>query len=1008
MLFSLLLVALALLSVTGVGAVLSSVRFLFHNPPFFAFVLLALCILAPSHDGHACEQLDKSGRLLPCYPHPGSKRTGQMCRSVERRHALRQLWRQVERPLGKLLNPVLVGVQEIWARVSGLYKYLRDGTPIFLSAALSIARAASTSTEVQRGVLVVCLACLADYLVRYVFVPEVTVLLVFVGAGWTFRKPLREYLMSTGPVLSYLDCYNKLKAQPKRATRKGNKTECLALMKHQKVRVHEPAAARHSQPTKFSDERTTISGKACASPVSQPDPTSTSQARGSGRRAFAPSATPIQFATSEKRKKSMRTPKAKAAAPAEATGTHESRRKITIQKPKDEPIGKPATSATIPNSELAHQKVTTRVLVSSYSAGELVAAIKERGVVPTTKITPDSPRAKSTTPSQTPSISTIPASIIIDCRSEAEAAGEHMDEEKSRDCMAPGIAPEVEASGLKARPEHATEDDTKQASKNVVPEEGGVSTAETTIAPVPQTNSVDVLRMPIPAIPSVLPVSEDPSQAGSTSSCTDRVASTEQLVHISDENQSPPRSLSAQVISEAIEAPTPVDAQVIAGTPAECSHYINTLVNPSQPEASVTTAPSGNSPKQASPKRKKILKSPSRSTSSRVSRLYAPIPRSQAKNTILATRLKEKRRMLRKAKLGRRSKRLVAAAVLPSVGSTESSVVALVQPLPAAVPEMSMPAPLPMELEPAGNTAVSMEVCQQPAATPSETAAIEPVMDASPSPMDELMPPAESSPAVYLPAVEPPLTAIAQPIPPAPVTIASRAVAPPSELAPLPAIVPRTLLSIPCKPVNPVSFFKPYKPAQVPRSVYSSIVGLSGAAACEDAPQATTTAPLPVPTTRGLSHIRQYTPVPVPRPVASPFVGPSWAGAGHVPAPKPVPTKPAPTLKTGPTIIHNPAEDKLIAAFKQSSGPKKPSKLTETDFDYKLVVAPSTCRQLGRVETKKNAGPRKNVVYSVDAQGKNRVTAGEVGREVYVYKWNLDLGTPGVKMRAPEELWKAL
>ncbi|KAG8679380.1 hypothetical protein FRC08_017014, partial [Ceratobasidium sp. 394] len=116
----------ALLSVTGAGVVLNSVRFLLNNPPLFAFILLVLCVLAPCNDGHACEQLDESGRLLPCYPLPRSKYVGQMCRAAERRRVLRRLWREVHYVLDKFSNPVSTRIQGIWPWVSYLSKSLRD------------------------------------------------------------------------------------------------------------------------------------------------------------------------------------------------------------------------------------------------------------------------------------------------------------------------------------------------------------------------------------------------------------------------------------------------------------------------------------------------------------------------------------------------------------------------------------------------------------------------------------------------------------------------------------------------------------------------------------------------------------------------------------------------------------------------------------------------------------------------------------------------------------------
>ncbi|KAG9121953.1 hypothetical protein FRC07_001859 [Ceratobasidium sp. 392] len=111
----------------------------------------------------------------------------------------------------------------------------------------------------------------------------------------------------------------------------------------------------------------------------------------------------------------------------------------------------------------------------------------------------------------------------------------------------------------------------------------------------------------------------------------------------------------------------------------------------------------------------------------------------------------------------------------------------------------------------------------------------------------------------------------------------------------------------------------------------------------------------------------------------------------------------------GPSVNHIPMKKELLAAYKETFGAKQSSTGTEADLDLGLAAAPAApgaCRQLGRVEAKKTVAPKKNVRYTTDAQGKQQVTAGEVKKEEYVYKWSLDLGMPGVKMRAPKELWE--
>ncbi|KAG9079792.1 hypothetical protein FRC06_007463, partial [Ceratobasidium sp. 370] len=764
--------AVALLSLVGVGAVSGSVRFLLDNPPLFAFTVLVLCILAPSHDGHACEQLDESGRLLPCYPRPDSKYVGQMCRAAERRRFMRRLWRKVEYVLGKFLGPLSTGVQEVWPWVSHLCKHLRDGAPVFLEAALPVARAAYASTEARRVVLAVCVACFADYLVRYAFVPEVAALLVSACVGYARILGVLEscLLNERSKVLSYLDCYNQLTAQPERGTRKGNKTACLAFVKHQK---HESATTR--QPTNIANGRATASDKAHTSPALRSYPTSTNEIHKSKRRAVVSAPAPIQSTTDEKRKKLKRAPKAKVAA---LPGAHESRHKITNQKPKDELVGKSATCITIPNSEPPYEKTLAKTPASPKCTSKGAVAENVQDVARTSKATVDPPQIKPVALSYIPNTSSNPATspiIISDRCSETKASQpKGVDQNKvEENPTASSAALEIKASESNAIHENATRDDAKQANKNISFERGA-SVAAVAIVSVPQTNSVGGSCVRIPTVPSIPPISKGPSQAEPTLSTTDKVTSAEQPVRAPDEIQSQPQPLSSEFgISQATRAPTPA----ITDAPPESGHSICAPTNSSRPGAPVATMPGGKSPRRASPKRKNVPKSSSHSTS-RVLRLYAPIPRFQVKNMVLTARLKKKH-ALKKAKLGRQSKRLAAAAAPPR--SMMSGVATQVQPPPTAVPGASMPATFPLGLGPAGNTA--MEVCKQ-------SAAIGSAMNASLDPMDAPMSLAESGPVVDLPVVESPLPTFAQPTLLAPIAVASQVVVSSKELAPLPAIAP--------------------------------------------------------------------------------------------------------------------------------------------------------------------------------------------------------------------------
>ncbi|KAG9079637.1 hypothetical protein FS749_008344 [Ceratobasidium sp. UAMH 11750] len=246
--------------------------------------------------------------------------------------------------------------------------------------------------------------------------------------------------------------------------------------------------------------------------------------------------------------------------------------------------------------------------------------------------------------------------------------------------------------------------DSKPVKENIEHEGKSVFT-EATIAPVSQANSFGASNAPVPTLPPTPPVSEDSSQAESTPSTTCNVDSAEQQAHVSDEPQLQSRSLSTDSATvKETRVPTSLeDAPTASGTPAASCRSTNAPTNSNQSEAPVTTTLSGQSLKLTTPKRQKILKSPSRSTSSRVLRLYASNPRFQIKDAVRAAQLKKKKCASKKAKLSRRSKRPATAAV-PPVVSTEPSVAAPVQPPPAAVSET--PAPLSEGLGLAGTTAM--------------------------------------------------------------------------------------------------------------------------------------------------------------------------------------------------------------------------------------------------------------------------------------------------------------
>ncbi|KAG8734486.1 hypothetical protein FRC12_018515 [Ceratobasidium sp. 428] len=342
-----------------------------------------------------------------------------------------------------------------------------------------------------------------------------------------------------------------------------------------------------------------------------------------------------------------------------------------------------------------------------------------------------------------------------------------------------------------------------------------------------------------------------------------------------------------------------------------------------------------------------MLKSLSHAASGRAMRLYAPVPCFQVKDMTLGTRVGraelKKKRAAKKAKLARRSMRLAVKAQ----GTAPVCPAASIEPS-ATTTAQSQPPVVPETLTPEPAEA-EMDVCQPPSTESFGGSTIVCTND-GPSPVDQTMSPVEVSPEMRPQAAEPPVAA------PCSITPNPQATAPCKK----PAAAPRAPLSIPCKPVDGASFFRSYKPSPRPSPP-------SGTSQSSEPNVRLARAQVPALT------------VPI-----STAAGPSAS---------------APT----------PMERELLAAYKEAFGPSRSGMRTESDLDLGLAIAPMTsgaCRQLGRVEEKRKEVPRKNVVYTWDAQGKKRIVAGEVKKGEYVYKWNLDLGTPGVMMRAPKELWE--
>ncbi|KAG8687731.1 hypothetical protein FRC09_013324, partial [Ceratobasidium sp. 395] len=251
MFYLLVLVTLfCLLSMTGASIVSSTVLFLLHYPPILAILILALCVVVPSDDGHACERLDQFGRLMPCYPEPGvfeeSKYVGRMCRAAERRRALRRLWRDVVyfgSKLGRLVRHV---VSFVSALVRGMYKYSRDGVlwlaPILASAVIRVVFALCASSLARYVATKVCVGCIGWYLlvslVAGLLLEEhempgldrvIGWLLLGVMAAWTFDCPAWADMKASGKVSELLagiraemDAYEaSVRASGRRSKRAG-------------------------------------------------------------------------------------------------------------------------------------------------------------------------------------------------------------------------------------------------------------------------------------------------------------------------------------------------------------------------------------------------------------------------------------------------------------------------------------------------------------------------------------------------------------------------------------------------------------------------------------------------------------------------------------------------------------------------------------------------------------------------------------------------------------------
>ncbi|KAG8769136.1 hypothetical protein FRC12_005147 [Ceratobasidium sp. 428] len=961
MFYLLVLVTFAgLLSVTGVSVVSSTVLFLLSYPPILAILVLTLCVVVPSDDGHACEQVDQFGRLMPCYPEPGlfeeSKYVGRMCRAAERRRALRRLWRDVMYFGSKLGRLARLVVSFVSALVRGMYKYSRDGilwlAPILASAGIRVVFALCASSLARYVAAKVCVGCIGGYLlvslVAGLLLQEHAMpgleriigwLLLSAIVAWMSDCPAWADPMASGKVSELLSgiraemeaCEASVRASGRRSKRAG-RPRPQAQATHDKIQVATPTT---SSPVPNPTHRRAVESKTCSTSSSLPcnslpSPTSTSP-RGSGRSATRATPSPVPstiLAKNKKLQQSERALKSEAALLTAGTKQQEMKLKTDNGKIQDKPKGNVDDNASTPTATSSPKKAvavsgaTKQATRSGHSQEKEGSVTSDRAVAPT--VTP-----------------TVKTKEHIEVKTENDvpkAAKEKAEDE-----------PKIEVSGADFT--HDTKD-----LKTSSPE------AETFVAPAPPVGSTDITD---PSSP-LAPATKVATQMEPAPTVTSKVTLTAQRAQPSTESSSQPtvapagppvepKSTPPAASAPAAEHPAPRNPTTGPSSdaiPASASPP-HTSVDPPPTNQNTQLIHTGPSPGHGLVYNS-MLKSLSHAASGRAMRVYAPVPCFQVKDTTLGTRVGraelKKKRAAKKAKLARRSMRLAVQAqgtapVCPAT-PTEPSATTTAQSQPPVVPET--PTPEPAE--------AGMDVCQPSTESCGASTAV--CTSDGPIPVDEAMSPVDASPEVRAQAAESPVAAqaIAQPAPcsivPDPRTTASYEKS---------AAAPRPPLSMPCKPVDGASFFKPYKPAPRPSP-----------------PSGTSKSSKP--------NVRSAR-VQVPVPTVS------------------ISTRTVVASASTPT----PMEQELLAAYKEAFGPGRSGMRTESDLDLGLAIAPMTsgaCRQLGRVEEKRKEVPRKNVVYTWDAQGKKRITAGEVKKGEYVYKWNLDLGTPGVMMRAPKELWE--
>ncbi|KAG9125767.1 hypothetical protein FRC07_006297 [Ceratobasidium sp. 392] len=1031
-----------LVVVTGVGAISSTVYFLLNYPPVLAIVVIAFCLIAPSDDGHTCEQRDAYGRLIPCYPAPGSERMGRMCRAAERRRALRRLWRDVAyfaniytrgaRPGVAVVRTLL---REVYKCLREVCKCIREGAvclaPIVMSAAALVVKAFCVSDTARRVMVVLIVVCALAYLLASVvagllldecntpglgcILSYFTQFTIVVGL---FHRPIWQYAKTTGTVSRILagmhaemDEYD---ASPDGSTRRGKHARTCAQPKvKQKESRTSTRSSQSSSPTKYPAQHSKTGGSdsspsSSLSSIAQSSMSTSRVSQNENDMASSP-ATSVGSVEGKKHKKSepAAIPRADG-----ATKKQSSKPKVlnqNVQSKRDQVVGasesaRSATAPHVPRSKTGNSDPNSSLgSIAESPTSVRRASRNENGLASSPATSVDSVEVKKHTKTECK-----PIPVAIPCADGAakkqslKSKASNQTVQRKRDQVAGG--PESARGAMASRIPKPTSKESNavaagsynvptlssvtktkgqveaemekvksKAEKGIPAEPTSAETASkanANIAQVTREKAAESEKTDLSKAKTVV-VSTPVGTISSTSQSTlpqkptselepslpisNLNTSTGQKVQTSPEHSSKPIAAlfesRVETRMDPTSSPVPMTKQPSSSDELSITSRNDVPTSPSPTQASIDPKLTEQSARasQVDSGSEFAIKTLSRATFVRAIHMYAPAPYPQLNNPSFATRaaraeLKMKQ-MAKKARLTRLPVRLAAkltATPAHTAKPNEPSEISVVQSQVVDVPEMTMAIT---------SAALDTEAdVRQPLAASRETTTIVcATSDRTPSAVQSTSPTKASSEEVSTAAQSAIQSAPSLVVPAAPKVTMSFS---------QPATAPRAPPPIRCKPVDGASFFKSYKPAPRPAPLASSTKSSES-----DATQAR--APL----------------VPAPNTSAS---------------------------AAGPSINHAPMEKELLAARKETFQVKQPSMGTESDLDLALAAAPAApgaCRQLGRVETKK-ATVKKNVMYTTDVQGKKQVKAGEVKKDEYVYKWSLDLGMPGVKMRAPKELWE--